>query len=585
MNRSSRAIAVLMRSLLLGTAGTTLVLAAASTLSGCKDETQPDYWVEKLSEPSWRARAVSRLGQFYEDASTKANQDNQAPAVQELLNKIVDPLTKTYIENYADLDTKTRVALIKLLADTRDKRAEPAFKKAFEEFAKKPTGNKDDADIKWAVRASGDLKLAGVGDALLQAFQKLKASTQLGGITYRDFNDSMVKMPQKSWTGPLIAMLEAEIVRPESAKDKDKIDPYRDQLFWQTTSAQVLGEIQAPEAVEPLLKVMLDPSKADVQLTGVLALVKIGKPATERTIKLLKGEDEKLISFSNRRVKEVNKLKEDPKDSPHIQTAALILGTIGRGEATAPMLEALKKADKDVMKAVITRELAKLPETPETQAAFKSAFEGISIETNIPPGQNALDMLAETAGTFYDSSMVDWLLERAEKTKGSGEDLKALQATITVTVLKLAKPNQMDKVKGAVDKYGTQIEKDAYKLADGLLKKCASNADCYLKEMESSANQEPKTQFAAIKSGYMVTELGGEKERDQIIDALDSFENAAIRYVAAGAIDHLSPKGSKPAADKIRKVIDKNAESGDQNKIQGDYPLKQVMYRIEARAD
>ena len=65
----------------------------------------------------------------------------------------------------------------------------------------------------------------------------------------------------------------------------------------------------------------------------------------------------------------------------------------------------------------------------------------------------------------------------------------------------------------------------------------------------------------------------------------DSKLRNPIRYVAAGAIDHLSPKGSKQAAEKIRKVVDKNAESGDQNKIQGDYPLKQVMYRIETRAD
>ena len=59
-----------------------------------------------------------------------------------------DPLTKTYVDNYNDYDTKTRVALIKLLASFRDKRTEPALKKAFEEFAKKPSGSKDEADIK-----------------------------------------------------------------------------------------------------------------------------------------------------------------------------------------------------------------------------------------------------------------------------------------------------------------------------------------------------------------------------------------------------------------------------------------------------
>jgi hypothetical protein len=82
----------------------------------------------------------------------------------------------------------------------------------------------------------------------------------------------------------------------------------------------------------------------------------------------------------------------------------------------------------------------------------------------------------------------------------------------------------------------------------------------------------------------MAAVLGGEAQRDELVKRIDSFENAAVRFVAAQAIDHLSPKGSKEAAAQLRKVIDKNAEGGDQNKIQGDAPVKQVMYRIESRA-
>ena len=83
----------------------------------------------------------------------------------------------------------------------------------------------------------------------------------------------------------------------------------------------------------------------------------------------------------------------------------------------------------------------------------------------------------------------------------------------------------------------------------------------------------------------MTCVLGSEAQRDELVKGIDSFENAAVRFVAAQAIDHLSPKGSKEAAAKLRKVVDKNAEGGDQNKIQGDDPIKQVMYRIESRAE
>jgi len=120
---------------MLGTAATVATATLATSLIGCKDESQPGYWVDKLQDQSWRPRAIKRLEQFFEDASTKAGGDNKSPGVQKLLNKIAVPLTKTYVDHYADLDTKTRVTLIKLLADFRDKRAEPALKKAFEEFA------------------------------------------------------------------------------------------------------------------------------------------------------------------------------------------------------------------------------------------------------------------------------------------------------------------------------------------------------------------------------------------------------------------------------------------------------------------
>jgi len=594
MFRSSRARASLIRSLLLGTATTAFAVTASSVLLvGCKDESQPDYWVEKLNDDSWRARAVTRLGQFFEDASSKAKGDNNAPEVQALLNKIVDPLTKTYVDKYDKMDGKTRVALIKLLASFRDKRTEAALKKAFEEFAKKPATSKDDADIKWAVRASADLKLDSLNDPLVQAFLKLRASTMLGGITYKDFNDAMVQIKAKSWTGPLIAALDAPIERPTTDKDKDKIDPYKDQLFWQTTSAQVLGELAAAEAVEPMVKIMLDPAKVDCQATAVLAMVKIGKPAADAAVKLLKSEDEKMIAFHYKRLKDLKQIKDDdekkmrekPQDAPHVQTAAIMLGTIGRGESVAPMLEALKKAEKDVTRALIARELVKLPESAESLTAFKEAFEKISLEANVPPGMNALQMLAEASGQFYNAELVDWLLERAEKTKGSGDDLKALQGAILVTTIKLAKADQLEKVKAAVDKYGTKLEKDLYAQGEKLVKACGDKADCYLQEMEKSSNQEQATQFVAIKAGYMGAILGGEAQRDELVKRIDSFENAAVRFVAAQTIDHLSPKGSKEAAAKLRKVVDKNAESGDKDKMAGDAPVKQVMYRIEARAN
>ena len=581
MLRSSLTIASLIHSLVLGTATTTTMVLVAATVVGCKDESQPDYWVEKLDDPAWRARAVKRLEQFFEDSVTK-NGDLKSEGVQTLIGKTVDPLTKTYVDGYATLDDKTRVSLIKLLAAYKDKRIEPAVKKAFEEFAKHPATAKEDQDLKWAAIATEDLKLTTVSDALLAAFLKLKASTMLGGVAYRDVNDAMRVAPSKAWVGPLSKMLDAEMVQPKTAKDKDLIDPYRDQQFWQVASAEVLGRIGDPAAVEPLLKVLLDPAKADVQSTAVLALVKIGKPAADAAVALLQGKNEALVTYNARRIKEVTGT--EAKGKPYVATAALILGTIGRPDTIGPMIEALKAESDDSNKAVIARELAKIPATDESKQAFKKAYESISLEAEIPNGGGALDTLTESAGQFFDSSMVDWLLVRAAKTKGSDEDKKSLQLAITVTALKLAKPDQLPQVKVAVDKYGTKLEKDAFVQVDNLLKACGDRVPCYITALQKGENQDRAKQFVGIKAGYMIGILGDEQSRDEVVKGIDSVTNAALRSVSATVIDHLSPKGSKDVAAKLNAVIEKNAKSPDREKSAGDSPLKQVMYRLESRA-
>lgn len=277
--------------------------------------------------------------------------------------------------------------------------------------------------------------------------------------------------------------------------------------------------------------------------------------------------------------------KEPPKDKPHIATAALILGVIGRQDAISPMIAAAQGTKDETVRAIIARELAKIPATPASKQAFKDAFESISIDTVIPPGASALQTLAESAGQFYDPEMVGWLLGRAEATKGSGDDKKALQSAITVTAIKLMKPDQQSQVNGAVKKYGTKIEQDAFGQASELVKACGDRTSCYLAAIEKSENQERNKQFIGIKAGYMLGIYGDEKTRDEIIERLDAIENAAVRFTASQTIDFLSPKGSTESADALKKIIDKNAKSADRAVAQADAPLRQVMHRIRSRAE
>jgi len=584
MLRASRASYALIRTLLLGTATVTAATAVSPVLVGCKDENQPEYWLDKLDDAKWRPRAVKRLTQFLDDSLGRANNDMSDPGVKKLEDTLVGPLTQAYVDNYAELDTQTRVELIKLLADFRDERAIPALNKAFEEFAKRPRTTSDEADIKWAVRAYGDMKKPEMAAGVLAAFEKLEAHTQLGGITYKDYSKAMVAAPSSAWTSALIAKLEVEIKHPTSGKTKeqqrDLIDPYRDQAFWQVTAAQVLGEIGDASAVEPLLKVLLDPSKGDVATTAILALVKIGKPAVDRAVKLLDASDP-LVAFHKKALMKASDSKDEPKGNPALPIAAAVIGLCGRADGIAPLIAALEKPGLEAAdKAALAQELTKLPATDTSKAAFKAAFESIPLDTNLPGEAPALPVLAEAAGDFYDPGMVDWLLDRAEKTSGGGEEKTALQQALATTALKVAKVAQIKEISAAAKRYKVE---DLLKYGTPVLERCGDKVDCYLAEVEKSENQTKEKQVAGIKAAYMLGILGNESTRDALIERLPSLENAAVHFVATKSVDKLTPKGSDEVVKKLTDLIEKNEKSADQEKLSANQPLKQVAYRIAAR--
>ncbi|MEY4544774.1 MAG: hypothetical protein RL685_969 [Pseudomonadota bacterium] len=556
-------------------AGVTLT---ALTLTGCQDESQPEYWVDKLSDNSWRSRSIKQLDQFYEDAATRANQSGDSPELRALTEKIVVPLTTTYVEQYDNVDEKTRHRLIKLLATMRDPRTEPALVKAISEFAEKGRGGED---LKWAARASVDLKLKSVSDKLLGAFLKLRADSEEGGPVYRDLNASMMAMADKSWTKPLIDKLDPPMELPgPGEQDKAKVSEFRNQQFWQTTSAQLLGAIADPAGVDALFRVIVDPGKANVQADAYVSLVKIGKPAVARATEILAGQDKELVELAANKARKATGNALLASDAPHVRAAAIALGTIGQASAAPALLSALSASQNETNKAVILRELTKLPASPETVQAFKAGFSALSPDAVIPPGQGAKPQLAEAATNFFDPELVPWMLQQTAAAKKDEE----LQSALLVAAIKLMTADQMASVSAAIGKFGGDLEKQVFTEASSVVKSCGKDGACYLDATTKSANQSDKAQFVGIKAAYMLGVYGNEKLRDQLVTSIDSVSNGAVRFSASKVIDFLSPKGSTAVADQLQKLVEANLKRGDQEKISGDAPLRQVAYRLRSRA-
>lgn len=557
-----------------------LGLGVAVSATGCQDESQPEYWVDKLGDNSWRPRAIKQLDQFYEDAATRASQSGDSPELRTLTEKIVVPLTTTYVEQYDNVDEKTRHRLIKLLATMRDPRTEPALTKAISEFADKGRGGED---LKWAARAAVDLKLQTVSDKLLGAFLKLRADSEEGGPVYRDLNTSMLAMADKSWTTQLIDKLDAPMELPSPGEqDKAKVSEFRNQQFWQTTSAQLLGVIGDPKGVDALFRVIVDPSKANVQADAYISLVKIGKPAVERATQILQGQDKELVELAATKARKASGNALLATDAPHVRAAAIALGTIGHASAAPALIAALQSTPNETNKAVILRELTKLPASAETVQAFKAGFASLSQDAVIPPGQGAKPQLAEAATSFFDPELVPWMLQQTAAAKKDKDE--ELQSALLVAAIKLMTADQLASVSSAIDKFGGDLEKQVFGEAASVVKQCGKDGACYLDATTKSANQSDKAQFVGIKAAYMLGVYGNEKLRDSLVSSIDSVSNGAVRFTASKVIDFLSPKGSAAVADQLQKVVDANVKRGDQDKMAGDAPLKQVAHRLRSRA-
>jgi hypothetical protein len=78
--------------------------------------------------------------------------------------------------------------------------------------------------------------------------------------------------------------------------------------------------------------------------------------------------------------------------------------------------------------------------------------------------------------------------------------------------------------------------------------------------------------------------LKGPSGDAELIGKLASFEEGSMRYVVSQVIDHHNPNGSADLAKQIDAIIGPRADSPDRDKAAVDKPLRDLVYRLRARA-
>ncbi|MBM4357461.1 MAG: hypothetical protein FJ096_05050 [Deltaproteobacteria bacterium] len=588
-----RRIGTLVRALLMGTVMTTGVIATGSVLVGCEgDDREPETHVKRLSDPIKRTAAVERLTQMYNDKMTSDKQDRSGPAVKPLLDVIVQPLAD--LAEKADLDQKTQGKLLAMLADTRDPRAMKALVKAVDSYKMDDKRPEDfDTNMNDVVRNLGEVKATEASEALLKLFQSThfswpKAQNKTFG---RTLQDTMTAINDPKWEDGLIKLIEAPI-KTLNTKEQKAI---ADQMYWQTVSALILGNIKSQKAVPALMKVVLSPFKGPVGVTAISALIKIGKPSIDAGVDLLTGknadlakyaEEEFLRAMEDKGDKIDDKKKADAKKA-YLDNAVIIVSNTGRAECTGPMLAQIETGD-ETSDAVIARELYKLPKDPKINEAFKKVWEATKTEAVMAGGAHAKPVLTEAAASFADLDLATAIGTAALDVKGEAGDIADVQEAALVMLLKLGGPAQLDLIEKMAakeregGKLGKAVEKEV-NLARALIKECGDKADCYVKKLESPEAQKD-TGFVGIKAAMMAAALGGEAVRPKLVERRLAASNPAVAFTLEAMIDRLAPQGDKDAVEKLQAFIDKAVSSRDEQRASSVSNLKTVVNRLRARA-
>ena len=527
---------------------TTSVTVAASALVACADENDPKTWVKRLDDPAQRTPAIKKLNEMFDSAMSNSGNNREDPKVKAVVDDSTEALAKTYVAG--NLDEKTRKDLMKLLAETGDPRAAPAFAKAFQDYEP----GKNDEDVKFA--AQGTSRLANANkladqpliDALWDCFAKFKPSQAKSINLVKDLQGAVKTVKHPSYAPKAVSLLGAPVTDPKNPEQgMDQIQ------FWQLTAVQIIGDLKFTGGVKSLVTVLMTPAKRDLTFPVRLALHKMPKEAEPVLIQALKGEGD----FA--------KLAEGYPEKAYVPLIAEPLAYISRPAGKDAIVEALAKADNDSNRTILATYLTYFPTDAKLIKAYTDAYAKVAPNAAIAlmGGSNGHAILAGAAANFYDSSLTEWIVKEVGAAKGEAAD--AMPASGLPAAMKIMTPEQAKVVEAQVNKIpGQAIEKEMFKSANAALEKCKKDAACYLGILDTPVpSAPPAAKMGHVKAVYMAAMNGNAETKAKLLDLVVKIKDGSVRLALLEAIDHLSPQGDKAAGDRLEKQVETDTAAGN----------------------
>lgn len=269
-----------------------VTFAAASLVIGCRDENDPEYWLEQMHDRPWREHSLKTLTTIFSKTMQENGNDLKNPKVVKLIDTMVPELVKGY--KAFDRDKFNRSTIIEMLAQMRDSRATEVYLMALE--------LEESVDAKTFTVAANAVRRTGTEEALpklLAAHKKITdARSRRPGapftVTENEIEQAVISAtaaivaanPTTAQRGAVVKMLCEITETPDTLQD----------LRLNMKAIKGLGKIADPAAVPTLVKGIAMKGKRQPVGLGQVAVAALQEiqdrdAVAEAVIKFARGED------------------------------------------------------------------------------------------------------------------------------------------------------------------------------------------------------------------------------------------------------------------------------------------------------
>jgi HEAT repeat protein len=523
-----------------------LALALGIALAGTACHADPDDpagQAGELTDPVRREFALGNLQRLYGKVLSEQKSDRGSPAVKQFADVTVEKMVRAYLDN--PLDMRGGEIILNLFFEMRDPRSLPALLKALEW--------RTEVNEEHAIVAARTLAVIDVPAADKPAAVK-KLAEALDRVAGKRPVDNRMRIEFLRSMGELNDPAGAEVLTKVALRQSEEQN-----FLINVLAVEQLGKLADPSTVPALVEALylFDPSNPGNRLNQAVpsALVRIGKPALQPLLAVLKGEDPKALAGTKAWIAAVRQRAPQAADQMTASAemkkeAEFALGMLGFPEAIDPLIATASDADKGVALGAAVALASINRADSDTQRIRETMLKAYDKQAKMQRMQ-----LLRAIQHIFDAGTLPFFLSVAKAPEEELPDIRviALNAhALLANKAEAAAANALIAADNSPFKPTFEAQNRAMLTAAAA---CDQDLACWIKRLDD------KDENVARKATYMLARLGrGKEEAVNALVAKIDDPRELVRGDVLSALDFVAVKGSTAGVQKIDQV--RRAEDG-----------------------